>query len=149
MNQVKATMPDLTRHDGIWEGQYHLVDQDGHTLDRHHSRIEVRFPDEGPYDYLQWNRFAWSDGREQRGEYPGVCRDGILYWDNELIRGKAWSVDALSAVLTWQRHDTPNAYLYEIIVINANSDHRSRTWHWIRDGVVYQRTLIDEYRVAP
>ena len=86
-------------------------------------------------------------GRELRGEYPGVCRNGVLYWDNELIRGQAWAVDELSLVFTWRRHDTPDAYLYEIIVINESNDHRSRTWHWFRDGAIYQRTLIDEVRV--
>lgn len=147
-NPVFTTMPHLTRHNGIWEGIYHLVDQDGKTLDRHHSRIEVRFPDGGPYHYTQKNHFWWDDGREVRGEYPGVCRDGVLYWDNELIEGKAWSVDRLSTVLTWRRHDTPDAYLYEIIVINETNNQRSRTWHWFRDGAVFQRTLIDEHRVG-
>jgi hypothetical protein len=51
-------------------------------------------------------------------------------------------------VLTWQRHDTPDAYLYELIVINQTNDQRSRTWHWFRDGVIYQRTLIEESKIS-
>lgn len=149
MNPIHTQMRPLMRHDGIWEGEYHLVDRGGKTIDRHRSRIEVRFPSEGPHHYTQKNHFTWDDGRETRGEYPGICRDGVLYWDNELIKGQAWSVDEYSTVLTWQRHDTPDAYLYEIIIINRSNDQRSRTWHWFRDGCVFQRTLIDERKVAP
>jgi hypothetical protein len=148
MNQVVATMPALTRHEGIWEGTYRVVDALGQPLDTHRSRIEVRFPQEGPHDYLQHNHFIWDDGRELKAEHPAVCRAGVLYWDSEHIHGRAWSVDERSTVLTWRRHDTPDAELYEIIVINETNNQRSRTWHWFRQGVLYQRTLIDEQRVA-
>jgi hypothetical protein len=124
------------------------VDVAGKTIDHHQSRIEVRFPENEAYHYLQRNHFWWADGKEFRGEYPGVCRDGMLHWDTPLIRGHAWSIDDLSSALTWRRHDTPGAYLYELIVINEANNRRSRTWHWFRDGVLYQRTLIDEQRVA-
>jgi uncharacterized DUF497 family protein len=55
---------------------------------------------------------------------------------------------SLDEELTWQRHDTPDAYLYELIVINQTNDQRSRTWHWFRDGVIYQRTLIEESKIS-
>jgi hypothetical protein len=148
-NQVIATMPALARHRGVWEGSYRVVDVMGQTLDWHRSRIEVRFPDDGPYDYLQSNHFAWPDGRELRVEHPAVCRNGVLLWDTEHIKGQAWSVDERSTVLTWRRHDNPDAHLYELIVINDSNDQRSRTWHWFRNGTLYQRTLIDEKKVAP
>jgi uncharacterized protein YeaC (DUF1315 family) len=149
MNQVVATMPSLLRHEGVWEGIYRLVDAEGQALDWHHSRIEVRFPSDGPHDYMQHNHFTWPDGRELRVEHPAVCRNGVLLWDTEHIHGKAWSVDERSTVLTWKRHDTPDAELYELIVINEHNTQRSRTWHWFRQGLLYQRTLIDERRVAP
>jgi hypothetical protein len=149
VNPIYEQMPHLLRHNGIWIGTYRVVDEAGIALDTHASRIEVRFPREGDAHYTQSNVFTWADGREKRGEYPGVCRAGVLYWDNPLIVGKAWSVDELSTVLTWERRDTPGVYLYEIIVINAQNDRRSRTWHWFRDGVLFQRTLVDERKAAP
>jgi hypothetical protein len=149
MNQVVATMPALLRHEGVWEGTYRIVDAEGKLLDWHHSRIEVRFPAHGPHDYMQHNHFSWADGREWRVEHPALCRDGVLLWDTEHIHGKAWCVDERSTVLTWKRHDTPDAELYELIVINEHNTQRSRTWHWFRQGLLYQRTLIDERRVAP
>lgn len=134
MNPIRESMQPLMRHNGIWEGTYRLVDREGTLLDLHQSRIEVRFPDEGEFHYVQRNCFRWADGREVRGEYPGVCRNGVLYWDNALIHGHAWVIDEYSAALTWRRHDTPGAYLYEMIVINEANNKRGRTWHWFRDG---------------
>jgi hypothetical protein len=147
-NPVQATMPALMRHRGVWEGRYRLVDIEGRLLDWHHSRIEVRFPDEGPHDYVQRNHFWWPDGRELRVEHPAICRNGVLLWNTDHIHGQAWSVDERSTVLTWRRTDSPGAELYEIIVINESNDQRTRTWHWLRDGALYQRTLIDERRVS-
>jgi hypothetical protein len=148
MNPIYQSMPHLLRHNGVWEGSYRIVDRQGQLLDEHRSRIEVRFPEGGPVHYTQNNHFLWADGRESRAEYPAICRDGVLLWDNALIRGSAWTVDPRSTVLQWQRHDSPGADLYELIVINERNDRRSRTWHWFRDGEVYQRTLIDEWRVV-
>lgn len=128
MNPILTAMRSLTRHDGMWEGSYHLIDHEGKTLVFHQSRVEVRFPELVPYHYTQKNHFWWPDGREVGGEDPAVWRDGILQWDNALIRGTAWAVDELSTVLTWQRHDTPGAYLHELIVINKENNQRSRTW---------------------
>jgi hypothetical protein len=148
MNQVAATMPMLLRHRGVWEGLYRLVDTAGTLVEWHHSRIEVRFPEQGPHDYVQRNHFRWPDGRELNVEHPAVCRDGVLIWDTEHISGRAWAVGERSTVLSWSRRDSPGSELYEIIVINERNDRRSRTWHWFRDGALYQRTLIDEKRVA-
>jgi hypothetical protein len=147
-NPVLAQMPALVRHRGVWEGVYRVVDAKGQLLDWHHSRIEVQFPNHGEHDYLQDNHFWWPDGRELRVAHPAICRGGVLLWDTEHIKGRAWSVDDRSTVLTWQRHDSPGTELYELIVINAGNDQRTRTWHWMRDGALYQRTLIDEKRVA-
>ena len=148
MNEAIKSMASLLRHEGIWEGRYRRVDREGRLLDEHASRIEVRFPDSGPVHYRQHNRFTWDDGHVVEAEHPAVCRDGVLHWDTPLITGRAWSVDERSTVLRWCRHDEPGAELYELIVINESSDRRSRTWHWFRGGEVFQRTLIDEWRVA-
>jgi hypothetical protein len=50
--------------------------------------------------------------------------------------------------MTGRRHDTTDAYLYEIIILNENNDRRSRIWYRFRDGASYQRALIDEARIA-
>jgi hypothetical protein len=149
MNPLRQQMPALLRHEGVWHGTYRLIDRGDRLLDTHRSEIEVRFPESGPYHYVQRNRFVWPDGRERRAEHPGVCRDGALHWDTQEIVGQAWQVDTNSIVLHWRRHDAPDALLYELIVLAPDSHHRSRTWHWLRGGELFQRTLIDELRVVP
>jgi hypothetical protein len=81
-------------------------------------------------------------------EHPGVYRDGRLWWDTGLIQGHAWQGDERTCILTWERTDTPGAHLYELIVLAPDGRTRARTWHWFRDGECYQRTLIDEGRIA-
>ncbi len=148
MNPLHEHMPALVRHAGVWEGTYRTVTTDGIEVDRHASCIEVSFPDDGPYAYVQKNRFTWPDGRVVEAEHPGVYRDGRLWWDTGLIRGSAWQGDDRTCILTWERTDTPGAHLYELIVLAPDGRTRARTWHWFRDGECYQRTLIDEVKVA-
>jgi hypothetical protein len=65
-------MPALVRHAGLWEGTYRTVDSVGVEIDRHSSRIEVSFPDDGPHAYVQKNRFTWPDGRVVEAEHDLV-----------------------------------------------------------------------------
>lgn len=141
-------MPALYRHAGVWEGSYRLVDLEGRDLDRHASRVEVSFPEDEAHHYLQRNRFSWNDGRVVEAEHPGVYSDGRLWWNTGLIRGCAWQGDERTCILTWERTDAPGAHLYELIVLAPDGLTRARTWHWFRNGACYQRTLIDERKVA-
>jgi hypothetical protein len=148
VNPLHEHMPALVRHAGVWEGTYRTVTTDGVEVDRHASRIEVSFPDDGAFAYVQKNRFTWPDGRVVEAEHPGVYRDGRLWWDTGLIQGSAWQGDDRTCTLTWERTDAPGAHLYELIVLAPDGRTRARTWHWFRDGECYQRTLIDEAKVA-
>lgn len=145
---LAEAMPALFRHAGVWEGTYRVVDLSGATVDLHRSVIEVRFPSSGPYAYVQRNHFIWPDGRELRVEHPGMYRDGRLVWDTDHIAGHAWQGDDRTCILTWRRKDQPDAHLYELIVLAESGLTRARTWHWFRDGALYQRTLIEERRIA-
>jgi hypothetical protein len=147
MNPLQQSMPSLFAHQGVWEGRYRIVNLQGDTLDQHRSRIEVNFPETGPH-YLQRNHFSWDDGRELKVEHPGFFRDGMLRWNTEHIEGAAWEAGERCIVLRWRRPDTPGSELTELIALGEGAQHRARTWHWFRDGVCYQRTLIDEQRVT-
>jgi hypothetical protein len=39
--------------------------------------------------------------------------------------------------------------LYEMINLDPTGNHRTRTWHWLKDGACFQRTLINETRRQP
>ena len=58
MNPLRDHMPALVRHAGLWEGTYRTVDSAGVEIDRHASRIEVSFPDDGPHAYVRKNRIT-------------------------------------------------------------------------------------------
>ncbi|MEL7030154.1 MAG: hypothetical protein AAGL49_13325 [Pseudomonadota bacterium] len=147
MSVIEREMPAVYRHKGLWTGVYRHVDVEGRTLDLHRATVDVTFPDEGPYDYIQKNHFVWQDGRETRAELPGVYRDGRLWWDTETFSGSAWQTEEGVVMLHLLRKDEPGASFTEVIIMGETGRHRARTWHWFQGGRLYKRTLCDEERV--
>ena len=147
MSAIRDGMPVLVRHEGIWEGTYTVIDNDGNIVDKHKSRITCEFPDDAPAPYFQTNRYEWSDGKVEEYQFPGTYRDSALWFDTERIDGKAWEADDSIIILWFSYKEIPDAYVYEMIHISKCSNHRARTWHWFKNGEIYQRTLIKEDRV--
>ena len=145
---IRSEMPVLARHEGDWEGTYLHLDPLGRELDRHVARLQCRFPAAGPYAYHQINTYVWDDGRREEIHFPAVYRDKAIWWDTERIHGRAWEIDDRSIVLTWTRKDLPDSFLYEMIQISGDGDHRSRTWHWFVADRLVKRTCISERRTA-
>ncbi len=145
-DQIAAAMPALLAHEGVWTGTYRTIDLDGRTIDRHSSRVECLFPESGDHHYVQRNRFTWADGRRREVEFGGALQDDRLVWDTETFSGYAWCSRDGVVLLTLDRKDLPNTSFTEIIVIGAEGNNRARTWHWFRDGVLFERTLCDERR---
>ena len=141
-------MPSMLRHEGLWRGHYRHVDTNGVLLDMHAAEVECVFPTNGPYAYVQRNRFTWEDGREQTTILNGVLRDGRLWWDNEAFQGCGWESHFDLILLNLDRKDDPGANFYEIICLGSDGRHRSRTWHWFKDGKLFKRTLCDETLVG-
>lgn len=145
---IREAMPVLVRHEGEWEGTYLLVDDQGKILDQHASHLTCSFPRDGSADYFQINRYRWADGRTEEHRFPGQYRDGRVYFDSDRIYGYCWEVDDLTVILTWYYKSDPDQnWLYEMIQISANGQHRARTWHWFENGELVKRTLIKEKRV--
>lgn len=147
MRLIRWRMPVLARHEGEWEGEYIHVDADNTEIDRHKSYLTCRFPEEGPWDYFQVNRYTWADGREESFEFPAKYAEDRIWWDTERIEGCAWEIDPRTVCLTWVRKDLPGEYLYEMIQLSQDAKDRGRTWHWFKDDALYKRTLIKERRV--
>lgn len=156
---IRDEMPLLARHEGQWEGTYRFVDPAGETIDVHEARLTNTMPDgDGPFpelteahadwDYFQVNEYRWPDGREERLEFPATYADGAIHFDTDRMKGHAWEVDGNCIVLTWIYKEDPTVSLYELIHLDESGNHRTRTWHWFKSGVCFQRTLIDEKRVA-
>ena len=146
MSTIREGMPVLVRHEGIWAGTYTTVDNDGNILDQHESRITCEFPDDKPYPYFQTNRYTWSADKVEEYQFPGIYRDNKLWFDTERIEGKAWEADDSIIILWFAYKGIPDAFVYEMIHLSKCNNHRARTWHWFKNGEIYQRTLIKEER---
>jgi len=145
---LQRAMPALLAHEGVWTGRYRSVDLDGRTVDEHASRVECVFPGDGPWHYLQRNRFEWADGRVRESEFGGRLAGERLVWDVDTFSGRAWTTDAGIVLLELERKDQPDTRFTEIIVLGDDGASRARSWHWFRNGTFFQRTLCDEVRGA-
>ena len=141
-------MAAMRAHAGFWTGVYRHLDADGHEIDRHDSRVEIAFPQDGAVFYRQTNLFRWADGREQRGVFDGVLKDGAVMFDNAAFVGRAWEAGDGAVLLHLDRRDEPGVSFFEIILPPGPDGGRARTWHWYRDGRLIRRTLCDETRFA-
>lgn len=148
MSDIRKDMPLLARHEGVWEGVYIHVDKDNKEIDRHRSRLQCRFPEEGSHAYYQINTYVWDDGRTEEIHFPASYRDGKIWWDTDRIVGNCWEADDQTILLKWVRKDLANAYLYEMIQLSADGNERARTWHWFENDELFKRTCIKEKRVS-
>ena len=145
---IKEEMPLLARHEGEWEGTYTFIDREGKVIDKHRSHLKCAFPTVGEFPYHQTNSYTWDDGKTEVIEFPASYKDGKLWFDTERINGACWEVDDHCIVLHWIYVADPTITLYELIHLDDSGNNRTRTWHWLKDGVCFQRTIIDEKRVA-
>ena len=148
MSEIREAMPVLCRHEGQWAGTYTTVDNEGKILDHHQSYITCQFPEGEAHPYYQTNRYTWPEGKVEEYQFPGAYRDNSLWFDTERIEGRAWEADHRIVILQFSYKGIPDAYVYEMIHISDCNNHRGRTWHWFKQGELYQRTLIKEKRVS-
>lgn len=145
---LREAMPVLARHEGEWKGTYTFIDPANKIIDHHEAHLSNTFPDSGDFPYHQTNRYRWEDGKTEVIEFPATFENGKLHFDTDRIIGDAWEVDDRCIVLHWNYKADPSVYLYELIHIDDTGNHRTRTWHWFKDGVCFQRTLINETRIS-
>ncbi len=147
MSNIRLEMPVLARHQGEWSGTYTVVDITGKIIDQHDSYLSCQFPENSPYSYYQINHYTWSNGKEEEHNFPATYKDKKIWFDTERIEGQAWEVDDSTVMLYFSYKQFPTMYLYEMIYISPDNNHRARTWHWFKNDQIYQRTLIQEERV--
>jgi len=143
--ELARAFPLILAHEGLWRGTYLHLAADGRLEDSHASAVRCIFPDDGPFAYVQENRFEWADGRVQESTLPGVLRAGRLHWDVPTFSGEAWESDGV-ILLRLHRKDTPGAHFEEMISLAPGGWERARTWHWFKDGRLLRRTLCLERR---
>ncbi len=146
-NPLKKIMPNTLEHEGVWVGEYQYIDLAGNITDRHKSRVECVFPDDGDVVYIQRNHFTWDDGREHKVEFSGILRDDRIWWDTETFSGWGWQASPRLFLLELDRKDLPGASFLEAIVMGDDQQQRVRTWHWFKGAECFQRTLCNEARL--
>ena len=150
MSVIKEKMPVLARHEGTWAGTYRFITPQLELLDQYDFRINVLFPDDGNggITYRQESFYTWPDGRSNEltfeAQYNG---DGQVTFDGQ-ISGRMWELDARTIYLTFWFADQPGVDVCEMIQLADNNEDRARTWHWFKDGKLFQLTLVDERRIA-
>jgi hypothetical protein len=147
---LRADMPLLARHEGVWDGYYRYYDARGDKVDEHKSRLICRIIDDR--DYHQTNLYRWPDGRkDDTRDFPARIEASklILYTQ---IDGWCAAVDLdehqRTMMLHWTRKGEEDLYLYEMIQLSDDSRSRARVWQWFRNDRLWQRTLIDEVLVS-
>lgn len=141
-------MPILADHVGEWRGRYVHIDPDGRVLDEHASHLACWVPEDGSHDVVQVNTYTWDDGREEQFRFGGTVDDGVCYFRTERIVGEMSQVDDHVIVLTWHYTHDPENYLYELIQLSRDGQHKCRTWHWMENDRLVRRTIISEERVS-
>lgn len=147
-DEFQTNMPSIKAHEGVWEGLYTHIGRDAKILDKHRVRIHCEFPKQGDHVYIQHNHFMWDDGREHKAVLPGIFKENRLWWDLETFSGSAWETKDGLILLNLDRKDDPGANFFEIIAMGSTGQHRSRTWHWFKNGLLFKRTLCDEWKVS-
>ena len=94
----------------------------------------VAFLKRDPLPYHQTNFYSWVDGKTEVRDFPAQYRDGRMWFDNEVIEGWAAEVPLdtfnRTVMLYWKRKGDPDLYLYEMIQLSDDGNHRHRVWHW-------------------
>jgi len=147
LEQFRSKMPNMFDHAGVWEGTYTHLDAAAQIIDEHASQVICEFPTEGPFAYIQHNRLTWPDGRVNQVSFHGTYKNERLWWNTPLFSGSAWETRNGIILLDLDRKDEVGATFREIILMGDTGKHRTRTWHWFRDGQLFRRTICEERRV--
>ena len=64
------------------------------------------------------------------------------------IAGSIRELDTRTLYTHFRFDDQPGVDVCEAIQLAANNTDRARTWHWFKNGKLFQLTLVDEMWVA-
>jgi hypothetical protein len=146
---VSRTLDLLRRHVGIWEGDYtHLAAADRSVLDSQLFRIRVEVFDFSPVAYRQTSHYWERDGSERELVYVGALQDDRIVFDDGRIHGMCLAIDADALYMRFGYHSDPAVAICEMFQLSADGQHRARTWHWLRAGVLERLTLVRERRTS-
>ena len=154
MNIISMSQAVVADQAGVWDGEYVHLDANHTVVDRHRSRLVCRLHDgaEGTAKLSQTNIYTWDDGQQEIRYFDAVFEGDRLWLKNDLIEGwtSAIKMDETqrTIMVVWTRPSEPGFTYYEMITLSEDGDAKNRTWHWYREGRLFQRTVINEERIS-
>ena len=154
MHDIARRFPLLADQAGVWDGEYVHVNAAHEIIDRHRSRLVCRLEDgrDGEAQLSQTNIYTWGDNQREIRYFVATLRGNQLRVSNELIDGWIGTVDHDATnrmiLVGWTRPSEPGFRYYEMITVAEDGNAKNRTWHWYREGRLFQRTIINEERVS-
>lgn len=154
MGVITDTMPLVADQAGVWDGEYVHLDADHNIIDRHTSRLVCRLLEDDPAQarLAQSNIYTWADGSQEIRYFETIFKGDRLWVDNKLISG--WvgpdNLDQTKRTILvgWVSKLDATLSFYEFITVSSDGQKKNRTWHWYREGVLFQRTVINETRTT-
>jgi hypothetical protein len=154
MGVITKTMPLVADQAGVWDGEYVHLDANHTIIDRHKSRLVCRLHEDDPSaaKLAQSNIYTWADGTQEIRYFETLFKDDRLWVENDLIKG--WvgpdnlDLTKRTILVGWVSKLDPTLSFYEFITVAADGNAKNRTWHWYRDGQLFQRTVINEKRTT-
>ena len=154
MGVISDVMPLIADQAGVWDGEYVHLDASHNIIDRHKSRLVCRLhEDDAVHAKLaQTNIYTWADGTQEIRYFETLFKGDRLWVDNDLIQG--WvgpdnlDLTKRTILVGWVSKLDAGLSFYEFITVAKDGNAKNRTWHWYRDGQLFQRTIINETRTA-
>jgi hypothetical protein len=154
MKIIAEKQPLIADQAGVWAGEYVHLDADNQVIDRHKSKLVCRLEDgpDGAARLSQTNIYDWPDNTQEIRYFDGVFKGDRVWIKNDLIDGwtGALAMDPTNRTIMvgWTRTHEPDFRYYEMITVAQDGNAKNRTWHWYRKGRLFQRTIINEVRIA-
>ncbi|MEO9467413.1 DUF3598 domain-containing protein [Parasphingorhabdus sp.] len=151
--KIEEAMPQLLHHVGVWKGEYVHFDGDNREIDRHASMLICKLLNEpGKQRLEQSNIYDWPDNSRETRHFVGILNNDKLVIQNENIDG--WVAPLVldeterTLMVLWTKTDDASFRYYEMITLSEDGQTKNRSWHWYRDGRLFQRTLINEKLIS-
>lgn len=147
---IEQNMPVLAKVKGRWQGTYTEEDLTGTVLDHHRFFLDISFPDAPGANYRQQTIYDWDDGRHVELLFDAGLerREGrwVIAWDHPLMHGFMTEVDDRTLHLRFSYKGSERIDVQESMFIDADGQHRLRTWHWFADDRPWKITRVIERR---
>jgi hypothetical protein len=154
MSAVATSMPLIASQAGVWRGTYVHLDADNREIDRHASLLICRLIDDvdGKARLTQSNIYEWADCSREIRYFDALLQGDRLNIANVNIEGwvapLAMDATARTIMVLWTKAGDPSFRYYEMITVSEDGAAKNRTWHWYRDGRLFQRTIINEEKIS-